>query len=729
MKKFLVLAVIMSLAVPAAADWNIEDPAKWVQLPDLAFTGIDVNTCDPYFLLADDFECVETGPITDVHIWGSWYHDVLPFGTDPHGLDFILSIHADIPAGTGGIDYSRPGELLWWRAFSGPPGEFQARIWAEDINEGWMDPPDVYEFPGDHVCWQYNFFIDEADAFIQQGTPQVPVIYWLDVQAISHDQEAWFGWKTSVDHWNDDAVWGYGPEPYAGPWFELRYPFGHQYAGESIDLAFVITGEDSIPEDFFDWGDAPDPTYPTYAINNGANHLIVPGVYMGLGIDPELNGQPDPTATGDDLAGIDDEDGVAFPNPFTPGATTNVDITTSVGGFIDAWFDWNGDGSWTGEQVLTSYPHPGGTVSVPIPVPASTTVGLVTYARFRFSTAGGLTEFGTAPDGEVEDYEIMITEEEVWKWIQRPDLDVTGIDVNASLPFILADDWLCTEPGRVDEIHIWGSWLGDYVPFGDDPTRVKFTLSIHSDIPADPPDFYSRPGEMLWMREFAPGEALFVIEQDQIEEGWLNPPNAYTFPADWTCWHYIFHVPSDEAFHQTGTPDEPIVYWLDLQAEPLDVDAFFGWKTTTDHWNDDAVWGTGNEPYVGPWFELVYPDGHQWETQSIDLAFALRSNYGTGVDQTIPERSGLYQNVPNPFNPKTTIQYEVPAGGCDVLIEIYDVSGRVVRSLVDGFESEGRREVVWDGRDDSGHELSSGVYFYKLVTPETEMTRKMLLVK
>jgi flagellar hook assembly protein FlgD len=71
----------------------------------------------------------------------------------------------------------------------------------------------------------------------------------------------------------------------------------------------------------------------------------------------------------------------------------------------------------------------------------------------------------------------------------------------------------------------------------------------------------------------------------------------------------------------------------------------------------------------------------------------------------------------------------VPAGGCDVSIEVYDVSGRLVRSLVSGFESEGRREVVWDGRDDGGHELSSGVYFYKLVTPQTEMTKKMLLVK
>ena len=227
MKKLIVLAVILSLAIPAAADWNIEDPAKWVQLPDLMPTGMDVNTSAPYYILADDFLCTETGPITDVHIWGSWYHDYLPFDWNAYGVNFVLSIHEDVPAGVGGLEYSRPGEVLWLGFFDGAAGEFQARIWEEGIDEGWFEPPQGYEFPGDHVCWQYNFFIDAAEAFIQEGTPDNPVVYWLDVQAYPHDQTAWFGWKTSLDHWNDDAVYGQGEEPYYGPWYELIYPDGH----------------------------------------------------------------------------------------------------------------------------------------------------------------------------------------------------------------------------------------------------------------------------------------------------------------------------------------------------------------------------------------------------------------------------------------------------------------------------------------------------------------------
>jgi hypothetical protein len=218
---------------------------------------------------------------------------------------------------------------------------------------------------------------------------------------------------------------------------------------------------------------------------------------------------------------------------------------------------------------------------------------------------------------------------------------------------------------------------------------------------------------------------------ENVEEGWLTPPDTYSFPADWTIWHYMFVIPPEEAFHQLGTPDSAVVYWLDVQARPLDPDAFFGWKTSLDHWNDDAVWGLGSEPFAGPWNELRYPLGHPLGGGSIDLAFELFMDpTWSGVDEDeVPLRDGLGQNAPNPFNPQTTIAYEVPAGGCHVSIKIVDVSGRVVRHLVEGLQEEGRKEIVWDGRDDEGRELSSGVYFYRLVTPLSEATRKMLLLK
>ncbi len=562
MVRALVVFTVLAFAVTALADWDPTEPAKWVQFPDLDITGIDVNATAPH-ILADDFLCRQEGPITEIHIWGSWLDDHIPFYEWPEGVMFTLSLHSDIPDSLSPTGYSMPGEPLWVKRFL--PGEFTAQVWASDIDEGWMNPPEEYWFPADHVCWQYNFQIDESEAFWQEGTPDHPVVYWLDVQAEPEDPGAFFGWKTSLDHWNDDAVWGQGMEPYFGPWWELTYSPDHPFYPESIDLAFVIETQET----------------------------------------------------------------------------------------------------------------------------------------------------------------------HTYKWEQRPDLDVTGIDIFDTEPYyVLADDFLCTEPGRITEIHVWGSWLDDYVPMGD-PGAVEFTLSLHADIPGDPPaGEWSTPGDLLWLRRFLPGEFTYEIFAENIMEGFMEPPDMYMFPADFTCWLYVFQIDPYEAFHQLGTPDEPIVYWLDVQAMPHDVNAWFGWKTSLDHWNDDAVWGQGMEPYFGPWWELRYPPMHELYPESIDLAFRIHSTHGTDApDDVAPRAFGLRQNTPNPFNPVTTIEFAVPAGGGHVTIEIIDVAGRVVRRLVDEHRTDGDHSVVWNGRDHSGRGLASGVYFYRMTAPSTEITRKMLLLK
>ncbi|MFH1501934.1 MAG: FlgD immunoglobulin-like domain containing protein [Candidatus Eisenbacteria bacterium] len=729
----LVVTVILAIAVTASAHWDESMPAKWVQFPDLAPTGMDVNCteADPNYILADDFLCTETGRITDIHIWGSWFHDQYPDG-DPGWVYFTLSLHEDIPDTLSPTGYSMPGNVLWVRSFDAH--EFQLQPWATDLQEGWFNPPQDYDPFGDTVCWQYNFAIPETAAFLQQGTEEKPKVYWLDVQAYSPDPYCWFGWKTSLDHWNDDGVYGYGVEPYFGPWYELIYPLGHQMELESIDLAFVIQSKARLE----DYGDAPDPTYPTYAINGGASHTIIPGFQMGALIDAEPDGIPDPNALGDDMNNLQDEDGVVFTSPLIPGglATVDVDMTFSLGGVLDAWLDFDGDGGWAelGDYVLAGVPLTGGVINnLVFPVPASAAPGQ-TFARFRLTQNGITTYTGGAPDGEVEDYEIFIEGEE-WKWFQRPDLNDTGIDIDGTVsypgPFVLADDYLCTAPGRVTEIYVWASWEGDYLPWDLDPTAVDFTLSIHEDIPQGPAGEHSRPGEVLWLRTFHAGvDYTAEIWQEQISEGWMTPPDDYHFPGDTICWLYTFYITPEEAFHQTGMPDSAIVYWLDVQAYVHDDSARWGWKTTDQNWNDDAVWGMGFEPFMGPWSELRYPPQHAWAGASIDLAFGLKMGYGTGVpDELTPESYKLRQNAPNPFNPKTTIRYDVPAEGGHVEIRIVDVAGRLVRTLVNERQTEGEKSVEWDGRDEAGNQMATGVYFYRLTAAGVEESRKMLLLK
>lgn len=217
--------------------------AKWLQLPDLSVRGIDVRDTLP-LVLADDFLCTKHSLITDIVVWGSWYHDLLP--ENAMNVRFTLSLHSDIP----GLPFSRPGPTLWTRVFQ--PGTFTVMQYQGSIQEGWWDPRDdaSYEFPGDTVCWQYYFPIPPAEAFCQLGQPDAPIVYWLDVQAepLGAATGAQFGWKTSIKHWNDAAVYGIGVEPYPGPWNKLTYPTLHPLAGQSIDLAFAIGGDLPCPE-------------------------------------------------------------------------------------------------------------------------------------------------------------------------------------------------------------------------------------------------------------------------------------------------------------------------------------------------------------------------------------------------------------------------------------------------------------------------------------------------
>jgi hypothetical protein len=86
------------------------------------------------------------------------------------------------------------------------------------------------------------------------------------------------------------------------------------------------------------------------------------------------------------------------------------------------------------------------------------------------------------------------------------------------------------------------------------------------------------------------------------------------------------------------------------------------------------------------------------------------------------------QNYPNPFNPSTTIAYALPTRA-HVTIEILNVLGQAVRKLVDEDVAAGNHLVFWDGTTSSGHAVSSGVYFYRLIAGTNIATRKMLLLK
>jgi flagellar hook assembly protein FlgD len=101
----------------------------------------------------------------------------------------------------------------------------------------------------------------------------------------------------------------------------------------------------------------------------------------------------------------------------------------------------------------------------------------------------------------------------------------------------------------------------------------------------------------------------------------------------------------------------------------------------------------------------------------------------TGTGETIPTRFALRGARPNPFNPVTTVVYDVPEPGGHVALEVYDVTGRSVRELVGSFQTPGKREILWGGDDDNGTALPSGVYFLKMSSGDYERTIKVTLLK
>ena len=102
-----------------------------------------------------------------------------------------------------------------------------------------------------------------------------------------------------------------------------------------------------------------------------------------------------------------------------------------------------------------------------------------------------------------------------------------------------------------------------------------------------------------------------------------------------------------------------------------------------------------------------------------------------GIDDNIvalPTETKLGNNYPNPFNPTTSINFALATPGT-VTLEVFNIMGQKVRTLVDEQMPAGKHTITWDSKDESGASVASGAYFYKLTTDDYSSTKKMLLLK
>ena len=229
---------------------------KWIQLPNVP-TGFDVNASGVR-TLADDFLCTNSGPITDIHLWGSWLNDA----ADPTAV-FTLTIWSDVPVLPGNT-VSHPGTNLWSQTFG--PGQYSMCFYTNASEQFYdVDPAGFHLLGNSTKLYYLCFFPDPANLFTQRGTSSAPTNYWLSVNAQTQTGAQFdFGWKTSITNYNDAAVWGSGTLP-AG-WTPMTDPA----SGNKVNMAFKITTSTNQP-----------PPPPVCVETNGVKYLQLPNLDGG----------------------------------------------------------------------------------------------------------------------------------------------------------------------------------------------------------------------------------------------------------------------------------------------------------------------------------------------------------------------------------------------------------------------------------------------------------------
>jgi hypothetical protein len=168
-----------------------------------------------------------------------------------------------------------------------------------------------------------------------------------------------------------------------------------------------------------------------------------------------------------------------------------------------------------------------------------------------------------------------------------------------------------------------------------------------------------------------------------------NPP-LLTNEQRVNCWNIRFHI-------DPGTPPQQIS--VDTVWDPINTSAYFG---------------------------LI--DGlTEFKPAVVRTPMTILRNAVDG-EEPIPFNYVLKQNYPNPFNPETNIEYALPKES-DVSLTVYNLLGQTVRTLISEKVAAGAHTAHWDGRNENGENVPSGIYFYKLYTPEFSQTNKMVLLR
>ena len=290
-------------------------------------------------------------------------------------------------------------------------------------------------------------------------------------------------------------------------------------------------------------------------------------------------------------------------------------------------------------------------------------------------------------------------------------IQVTINPVNDAPTIVLPDDFTFEEDGSL--VEDFAAYIADV-----DPDNLTLSVSGNTEIIAD------IVGTVV---TFTPTENWFGTEtltftvNDNVTDATAEDDiDIIVTPVNDEPQIISF---SPEELEFTVIQDSMVTFTI--TAEDIDSDLTYEWLV-----NDELQTEITEE------FVHQFIDEGNFEIKSIvsDEEYSLETIWdvtvdpATGSGEIIPTSTILYQNHPNPFNPTTNIRFAVTNAG-NINISIYNIKGEQIKTLVNTSYPVGEHNVVWNGKDNNGKTVSSGVYFYHMLSKEYSGTKKMILMK
>ncbi len=325
-----------------------------------------------------------------------------------------------------------------------------------------------------------------------------------------------------------------------------------------------------------------------------------------------------------------------------------------------------------------------------------------------------------------------------WVEMTNPDvLTITGSPIAPTTPIFLESEWnlvsylpdMAYEPAEAlasvhDQLDVVFGWIGDDA-FGYEAAHPEYA-TLES----------MEPGYGYWVYMFSPATLIYpgvgpetIFGQGPARFNVAVLENEIKTSRFWTNIYSsnltLDGIPVPQGAEILAVASNDRVVGSGIVGE----NGHFGFVPV---YGDDPMTADIEGLQDGETFSLVI-DGVRTAERFTRISDSHRMEVGAVTtaksgDRLLPDQFGLAQNYPNPFNPTTSISFSVPTA-TNVTLEIFNILGEKVATPFNGMASSGINEVIWDGKNESGKAVASGIYFYRMKADDFEKTCKMVLMK